>query len=197
MQKSPKIEVISDLISNCTNCSLHKTRNNTVPGSGNSKAEIFLIGEAPGANEDIEGIPFIGRAGKVLDELLNHINLSRNDIFITNMIKCRPPKNRDPFKEEIFECSQFIDMQIQYINPKVIITLGNFAFQKFFPDKTMSESRGFPHKWKHLTVFPMYHPAAALYNPNLKTKMFHDFEQIHQILYKLVKSQKNHQIKLL
>lgn len=197
MQKFPKIELISDQISNCTNCSLHKTRNHTVPGSGNYKAEILLIGEAPGANEDKEGIPFIGRAGKVLDELLNHINLSRKDIFITNMIKCRPPKNRDPFKEEIFECSQFIDMQIQYINPKVIITLGKFAFEKFFPDKTMSESRGVPHQWNQLTVFPVYHPAAALYNPNLRTKMLEDFEQIQQILNKLNTCKENHQMKFL
>ncbi len=156
-----------------------------------------MIGEAPGAKEDLEGSPFIGRAGKVLDELLNHINLSREDIFITNMVKCRPPKNRDPFKSEILQCNTFLDQQIAYINPKLIITLGKFAFKKFFPIQSMSDYRGTPQKWNDLMIFPVYHPAAALYNPNLKTKMLSDFEQIQNILNEVVLDNKLKQINLL
>ena len=142
----------------------------------------MLIGEAPGYNEDRQGTPFVGRAGNVLDQLLQSIGLNRRDVFITNMVKCRPPKNRDPQVEELNSCSNFLDEQITAIDPSVIITLGRFSFAKFFPDLSLSQSRGTPRIWKGINIFPMYHPAAALYNPALRPRLEQDFNKIPKLL---------------
>ena len=165
-------------IKSCFLCKLSDTRLNTVPGEGNPKTNIMFIGEAPGQNEDSEGRPFIGRAGSMLDRLLKSVGLSRKDIYITNMLKCRPPENRDPSLSEITSCSDYLDQQISLINPQVIVTLGRFSFRKFFPDKSPKKYRGIILDWHGRKILPMYHPAAALYNPNLIPRLLSDFNKL-------------------
>ncbi len=177
------IESIVELISNCTSCTLSLNRTNTVPGEGSINSKIIFIGEAPGAKEDKSGRPFIGPAGKLLDKLLNLINLSRKDIYITNMVKCRPPNNRDPLDEEISSCRKFLDRQLNLIEPKLIVSLGRHSFNKFFPNENLSKNRGHLKKWGQFLLYPVYHPAAALHNPNLKTTMENDFIKIKELVY--------------
>ena len=165
-------------IAQCTKCDLSKTRNLTVPGNGNYSADIMLIGEAPGSNEDKKGKPFAGRAGSLLDELLISSGIERSEVYITNMLKCRPPNNRDPQLAEIAACEPYLDLQIYLVNPSVIVTLGRFSFAKFFPQVTLSSSRGIIRDWKGIKILPVYHPAAALYNPSLKPKLIEDFQKI-------------------
>ena len=169
-------------ISQCTKCDLAKTRNLTVPGDGNYNANIMLIGEAPGSNEDKTGKPFAGRAGSLLDELLIRSGIERSKVYITNMLKCRPPSNRDPQLSEISACQPYLDLQISLVDPSVIVTLGRFSFAKFFPQVTLSESRGIVRDWKGIKILPVYHPAAALYNPSLKPKLIQDFQKITILL---------------
>jgi len=178
---------LNNVISNCRKCDLHKTRTNTVPGDGNENSDIFFIGEAPGRNEDIQGKPFVGRAGKILEELLGSINLSRNDIFIGNILKCRPPKNRNPYSGEIETCTPYLDRQIDIINPKVIVPLGNFATQYIFEKFNLSKekiSKVHGKKFEIETVsgkiiiFPVFHPAVVTYNKNKMALMKDDFQKI-------------------
>ena len=168
-----ELNEIASQISTCTACILSKTRTQTVPGSGDAKAEIMFVGEAPGFNEDQQGIPFVGRAGNLLSELLSSIEVNRESVYITNIIKCRPPENRDPNKEEVDACKNFLKMQITQINPKIIVTLGRHAFSYFFPDMDARSARGKFTSLEKLNILPIYHPAAALYNPKLKeTELF-------------------------
>ena len=176
------INSIASKISKCTACELHKNRTLTVPGHGHPKSKLMIIGEAPGNNEDKNGLPFIGRSGQILDNLLNSIGLDRTSIFITNMVKCRPPENRTPKSMEISQCSSFLDMQISAINPLVIITLGRLSLKKFLPDIPISKARGLVHQWNNYKIFPVYHPAAALYKPTLLPKMVDDFKKISFII---------------
>ena len=185
MDLTYSITDIASQISQCTSCELHKTRTLTVPGHGDPKSKIMIIGEAPGRNEDQIGMPFIGKAGDILDILLESIDLDRTKIFITNMVKCRPPQNRDPYSTEITHCSGFLDHQIHVIDPLIIITLGRFSLNKFLPNTTIKNVRGTIHKWNQYTIFPIYHPAAALYNPKLLPKMKSDFEKISLIINNL------------
>ena len=171
-------------IAQCTKCDLSKTRNLTVPGDGNYGADIMIIGEAPGSNEDKTGKPFAGRAGRLLDELLISSGIERSTVYITNMLKCRPPSNRDPQLAEIAACQQHLDLQISLTNPSVIVTLGRFSFAKFFPQVTLSKSRGIIRDWKGIKILPVYHPAAALYNPSLKPKLIKDFQKITTLIGK-------------
>ena len=173
-------------IDSCTECVLSRGRTRSVPGEGSSSADIMFIGEGPGSNEDREGTPFIGRAGNILTDLLKGIGLRRDDVFITNMVKCRPPGNRDPAPEELQACSGFMDAQIELIQPKVIVTLGRFSFGKFFPGEVISKARGKPRQWQDLTVYPMYHPAAVLYNPKLRSVLEHDFGQLPELIAKTI-----------
>lgn len=173
---------IANEIKGCTLCSLSKSRKEAVPGSGSFFAEIMFVGEAPGYYEDQEGIPFVGRAGNLLDEMLQSIKLNRDDVFITNMLKCRPPSNRDPLDDELFACSQYLERQIEAVSPKVIVTLGRFSFGRFFPGELISKSRGIPREWKELLVFPMYHPAAALRNSKYKDALESDFAKLSELL---------------
>jgi len=180
----------------CEKCNLYKTRNKLVFGKGNINSKLLFIGEAPGEKEDIEGIPFIGRAGKYLDKLLNSINLTINDIYIGNILKCRPPKNRNPNKTEIENCTPNLIKQIEIINPKIIITLGNYA-TKFvlnnFKTEKMQKIEGISKlhgkikkiKLKNeneIIIFPIYHPAASFYKPKLKEILETDFKKISKIL---------------
>jgi len=185
------LESISEEIKNCKKCELFKKRNNTVPGKGNPKAKIMFIGEAPGKNEDLQGIPFIGRAGDILSELLEEINLKREDIFITNIVKCRPPNNRDPTPEEIKTCAPFLEKQIQVIKPKVIITLGRFAMNYILkkynlPEKSITQAHGEHYQVNtlenNLLIMPMYHPAATIYNPSKINDLKTDFKKLQKLI---------------
>ena len=178
----------------CKKCPLYKTRKNPVLGEGSLKARIMFIGEAPGYNEDLLGKPFVGRAGKFLDELLDSINLSRNEIFITNILKCRPPNNRNPLESEIKACSPYLNEQINIIKPRIIVTLGNFStrfiLKKFsISPQQITKIHGKVFRIKNLIydviVIPMFHPAAALYNPNMKQTMFDDFKILREELNKI------------
>ena len=161
---------------NCLNCSLGKDRTNFVFGSGNPDANIVFCGEAPGEKEDLGGKPFIGRAGKVLDKALNHIDLQRSDVFILNTIKCRPPSNRDPKEDEIISCKPILDRQLEYIQPQVIVCLGRVAASTLLNVKlAMRDLRGKEFSYNDIPVFISYHPAATLYNPKLKDTLYDDF----------------------
>lgn len=157
-----------------------RSRKQTVPGSGFLSAELMFVGEGPGKYEDLNGNPFVGPAGKFLDELLASIGLSRREIYITNVVKCRPPNNRDPYATEVEACRRYLDEQIRLVNPRIIITLGRFALENFFPGAKIGKARGVARTWGGRTVFPVYHPAAALHNPGLKDKLFEDFAKLPQ-----------------
>lgn len=167
---------------------LKETAHTLVFGDGNSDAEVFLLGEAPGRNEDLQGLPFIGQAGRVLDELLAIADLKREEIFITSVLHYRPPKNRDPKPQEIAAFQPFIDEQIKIIEPKIIVTLGRISMRKFLPDAGISEAHGKPYQItinkKNITVFPMYHPAAALYRRQLLDVIKDDFKKLGSLLKK-------------
>src|SRR5689334_20780269 len=144
----------------CPLCDLCRTRTHAVPGSGNAQARVIFIGEGPGWNEDQQGLPFVGAAGKYLDELLGIAGLKRADVFITNVVKCRPPGNRDPLPDEISACAPFLQRQIDTIDPDVIVTLGRFSMAKWFPGERISRIHGQPKKDGKRLIVPMYHPAA-------------------------------------
>ena len=169
-------------VSQCSDCSLHRSRTKSVPGEGNNSAEIMLIGEGPGAREDQEGRPFVGPAGQFLEQLLDSIDLNRLDVFIANMVKCRPPNNRDPFPEELQACSKYLEKQIELVNPLLIVTLGRFSLARFFPGETMGMARGKLRQYKKRYIFPIMHPAAALYRPQNKITIMDDFGVIPEIL---------------
>lgn len=177
-------------IKTCTKCHLAKTRTNAVPGEGDKQTEIIFIGEAPGRNEDIQAKPFVGQAGKILDNLLREIGLDRKKVYITNIVKCRPPGNRDPQPEEINTCIPHLFKQIAAIKPKVICTLGRFAFAEIMERKVfISSEHGRPFKTEHgnrigegINVFPLYHPAATLHQPNLMSALKEDFAKLHKFL---------------
>lgn len=174
-----------DLITECKQCSkcrLRKTASQVVPGAGNPKAEIMFIGEGPGKNEDVQGIPFCGAAGNFLDELLAHIDLKREDVYITNIVKCRPPGNRDPRDDEIEACKPWLDQQVALIDPKVFVLLGRFAMARYFPHLKISQEHGTAFKKNGKLYFIMYHPAVALYNGSYREVLKKDFEGLRKIL---------------
>jgi len=180
-EDSALIELYEE-ISDCPNCELARWRTQTVPGSGPVSAEIMLIGEAPGAREDEQGLPFIGPAGKFLDELLASVNLSRETVYIANVVKCRPPDNRDPHPDEIAACQPFLDRQIELIDPKLIVTLGRFSMARWFSGTTISRVHGQPKQVDGRYVIPMYHPAAALHRGSLRAEIMADFAQLPELL---------------
>lgn len=165
-------------VRSCTACTLAQKRTKPVPGEGYPSADLMFIGEGPGFYEDRDGRPFVGPAGKFLDKLLVSIGLSREDVYITNMVKCRPPNNRDPLPGEIEACRPFLDEQMETIKPKVIVTLGRYSFSKFFPGESISRARGKPRSWMNKILYPVYHPAAALHNPGLRSTIMDDFSRL-------------------
>jgi len=169
--------------SDCTRCSLSKSANNVVFGFGNESSDVVFVGEAPGYHEDKEGKPFVGAAGQLLTNLLASIGMKREDIYITNVLKCRPPGNRDPLPEEIEACKPLLMKQIDIIAPKVVVTLGSFAARvilgKVMP---MSKIHGQPVKTDGYLVFPTYHPAAALYARTTMTSLEEDFKALKELL---------------
>lgn len=177
-----KLKKIRDQVLTCRKCPLYKTRKLPVIGQGNHQAKIFFIGEAPGHNENKTGKPFCGRAGTILDELLESINLKRSDVYISNILKCRPPNNRNPKTQEIQACTPYLLEQINIIKPKIICTLGNFAtnyiFQQYnLEDKIqgISKIRGKTFSKKSIKIIPLYHPAVATYNIKMKETLKKDF----------------------
>ncbi|QQS61768.1 MAG: uracil-DNA glycosylase [Candidatus Moraniibacteriota bacterium] len=182
-------EKLEGRIVKCYKCSLATTAKRKVPGSGNKKAHILFVGEAPGKKEDETGEPFVGTSGKILNELLDSISISRSEIFIANIVKCRPPKNRDPSPSEIILCKPWLLKQISLIQPKVIVTLGRHSLKIFLGnDKNISECHGknhtisFSKEIKAITIIPLYHPAATIYNKKLKKVLFEDFQKLREFL---------------
>lgn len=173
---------IASEVSVCKNCALHKNRNLSVPGEGPADAEIMLIGEGPGATEDMQGRPFVGAAGKFLVELLGQAGLQRSEVFICNVVKCRPPMNRDPMPEELAACNAYLDRQIAAINPKIIITLGRFSMGKFMPGARITQVHGQMIRRGNRFVIAMFHPAAALHQAALKPALLADFAKLPQLL---------------
>lgn len=179
---SDSLEQIAAEVSACTRCPLHETRNRSVPGEGPADAQIMFIGEGPGFHEDQSGRPFVGAAGNFLNELLGSVGLKREDVFICNVVKCRPPGNRDPEPVEIKACQDYLDRQIEMINPKLIVTLGRFSMARWFPDARISHVHGKPRPMGDRVIVPMYHPAAALHQPSLKQEVIDDFKKLPQFL---------------
>ena len=176
------IDEIAQLVRTCTDCPLSRNRTNAVPGEGSPNAEVLFIGEGPGYQEDRQGRPFVGPAGGFLDELLTSIGVKREDAFIANMVKCRPPDNRDPFPAEIAACSKYLDRQIELINPKLVVTLGRFSLSKFFPKESISKARGKAMNVDGRMVYPIMHPAAALHRQELRKVIEDDFKGIPGLL---------------
>jgi DNA polymerase len=162
----------------CTRCKLHYSRNNVVPGVGNPLAKIFFIGEGPGFHEDQQGLPFVGAAGKFLDELLGEANLKREDVYITNVVKCRPPGNREPMVEELEACKSYLDRQIAAVNPVMIVTLGRISMSYYINNGKISAIHGRSFWSGGRLIVPMYHPAAALHQPSLRDVVKEDFSKL-------------------
>ncbi len=176
-----KNKIISDKI--CVELAEQATQ--IVFGEGNPNTDMVFIGEAPGKNEDIQGIPFVGAAGKFLNQMLEIINISREDVYITNIVKFRPPNNRDPLPEEKTAFMPFLDEQLTIIQPKLVITLGKHSLSCFLPQLKISEVHGQPKRYKGRTYLPLFHPAAALYNGGLRQTLIDDFARIPTILNKI------------
>ncbi len=186
-ERREQLKAVYEQARNCTRCPLHQTRTTVVFGSGNADAELMFIGEAPGANEDKQGLPFVGQAGKLLEKLLGEIGLDRSQVFIANTVKCRPPNNRDPHPNEIEACNEYLRRQVELIEPTVICTLGNFS-TKLLRDDTTGISR--LHGQAEIRIlgsravrlYPLYHPAAALYTPSTLELLRADFHRIPELL---------------
>lgn len=178
----PDLGELDRLIRVCPDCDLCQTRTQAVPGEGPADAAIFFIGEGPGYYEDKSGRPFVGAAGRFLDHLLASINLRRSDVFITNVVKCRPPNNRDPLTGEIDACKKWLDQQLAIIRPRVIVTLGRHSMNRFFPGESISRIHGHPRAVDGYLVVPMFHPAAALHQERFRSLIEEDFGRLPEIL---------------
>lgn len=188
MDKQKKLEELNNYWQENCQCELRKTATRAVLGQGNASSEIVFIGEAPGKKEDEEGVPFVGSAGKFLSELLDSIGLKREDIYITNIVKYRPPGNRDPEPKEKEDCNEWLINELKIISPKLIVFLGRHAMSRFFPELKISEAHGkliikkFPEFEEKLHFLPLYHPAAALYNGGMRETLIKDFKKISKAL---------------
>lgn len=183
MKAQEALDTLAEQISVCTKCELYKGRTVAVPGEGPTHAEIMFIGEAPGANEDKQGRPFVGASGKFLNELLAQAGVTREDVWITNVVKCRPPGNRDPQPVEIETCTQnYLDNQIKIVNPSIIVTLGRHSMSRFIPNAKVTEIHGQMQKVGRRFVIPMFHPAAALHQSRFKPMLLEDFAKLPALL---------------
>lgn len=186
---------IAEMIHHCEKCDLASSRKNTVPGKGPEDAEIMLIGEGPGFHENEQGLPFVGAAGNFLTQLLNDSGVPRETVFITNVVKCRPPGNRDPREEELDACAEYLEKQIETIDPLIIITLGRFSMARYFKNARISNIHGNAIWRGNRLIVPMYHPAAALHQPKLRSVINQDFSQlpglIEQAKKKIIDSRTN------
>ncbi len=179
MKAQEVLDTLAAQISICTKCDLYKGRTKAVPGEGPTHAEIMLIGEGPGASEDKQGRPFVGASGKFLDELLAQAGVTRADVWITNVVKCRPPGNRDPQPVEIETCTtNYLDQQIKIVNPSIIVTLGRHSMSRFIPDAKITQVHGQMQKIGKRFVIPMFHPAAALHQQRFRPLLLEDFAKL-------------------
>lgn len=182
MTAEETLNKLSREISACTNCILHETRKMSVPGDGPAHAEIMFIGEGPGFHENEQGHPFVGASGKFLDQLLAQAGVTRTEVFICNVVKCRPPGNRDPLPDEITACDAHLAAQIKIINPSIIVTLGRISMNKFIPGAKITAVHGQMRKVEDRFVIPMFHPAAALHQAALKPSILADFARLPEQL---------------
>ena len=182
LQSWDSLESVSNDVLACTLCRLAETRTQAVPGEGSPAAAVMFIGEGPGFNEDQQGRPFVGRAGKLLDELLGHVPMRREDVFITNVVKCRPPDNRDPMPDEVDACSGYLKAQIELLNPRVIATLGRHSLMRFIPDARISRDHGTIKRWQGRVIYPLYHPAAALRSTQVMQATVEDFKRLPEAI---------------
>lgn len=173
---------IARLVRECTDCPLHQGRTQAVPGEGPDDAELLLIGEGPGVQEDRQGRPFVGPAGGFLEELLQSVGMSREQVYIANMVKCRPPNNRDPAPGEIAACAKYLDRQIELLNPRLIVTLGRFAMARFLPEQSISRARGRLRAVNGRQIYPIMHPAAGLRRQEMKDAIVEDFQRLGGLL---------------
>jgi DNA polymerase len=186
-EKEKSLQSFRETIENCTKCALAKTRNHFVFGVGNPKANLMLIGEAPGEDEDLKGEPFVGKAGQLLDKILAAINFNRNEIFICNILKCRPTHNRDPLPDEIQHCLPYLEAQVQLIQPKVILALGRIAGQTLLNSiNSLNKLRDNIHYFQEIPLMVTFHPAALLRNPQWKRLVWEDVQKLRQLYDKLV-----------
>ena len=192
MNQAAKLLALHTKYAEHNTCELKKTATQAVFGSGNSSAEIIFIGEAPGKNEDVQGIPFVGAAGKFLDTMLESARLKRDDIYITNIVKYRPPENRDPTPEEIVACEEWLHAEITCIKPTVIVTLGRYSLNHFIPNVKISEVHGQAFRrvipgLGECVFFALYHPAAALYNGGMRETLVKDFLKVPKLVRQIKK----------
>ncbi len=191
MKPEEVLQEVADQTRVCTRCKLHHSRKNAVPGVGNPYTKVMFIGEGPGFHENEQGLPFVGAAGKFLDELLGDAGLAREGVFITNVVKCRPPGNRDPEAEELNACKPYLERQIAAVNPDVIVTLGRVSMGYFIDNGKISAIHGRDF-WAHgRMVVPMYHPAAALHQPALRGVVKEDFSKLPALIGKAQKARHN------
>jgi uracil-DNA glycosylase len=184
IESKQQLADIAQEINACTKCGLAYSRKNTVPGEGPANAELLFIGEGPGFYENEQGRPFVGQAGKYLEELLHKVGLKREDVFITNVVKCRPPGNRDPQDEELAACRDYLERQIRAIQPRIVITLGRHSMARYFTDAKISLIHGQGVIIKGQMIVAMYHPAAGLHQPNLKPAIEKDFLKLPEYIQK-------------
>jgi uracil-DNA glycosylase len=183
MSDEGQLEKLARQIVVCTKCELHRSRKNAVPGEGPTHAEIMFIGEGPGAREDEQGRPFVGASGKFLDQLLEQAAVTRSEVWITNVVKCRPPGNRDPLPDEVETCtSNYLQHQIKILNPSIIVTLGRFSMSLFFKGAKITQIHGQMQKVEDRFVIPMFHPAAALHQLSLRETIMADFAKLPALL---------------
>jgi DNA polymerase len=174
MSAETVLTAVASEVRACTRCPLHRGRTQAVPGEGNPISDVLLVGEGPGAREDATGRPFVGPAGQLLNELLGSLGWAREDVFIANVVKCRPPGNRDPEPEEVAACSGYLDRQEAALDPAVIVTLGRHSLQRYLPGSRISSVHGQLRRSGSHFIFPMYHPAAALHQASLRETLFAD-----------------------
>jgi uracil-DNA glycosylase family 4 len=180
-----ELEQLADQVRACQKCRLAQTRTRAVPGEGPANATVMLIGEGPGFHEDRQGRPFVGPSGNLLEQMLAGIGLSRQQVYITNVVKCRPPGNRDPQPDEIAACRPYLDHQIELIKPRIIVTLGRFSMARYFPGQSITRIHG---QFKHedgRVIIPMFHPAAALRNEQWMAALRQDFAKVPNLLARL------------
>jgi uracil-DNA glycosylase family 4 len=184
---SEKLNDVRNRVVSCVNCNLSKTRTNAVPGIGNVKSDVIFVGEAPGRNEDLQGKPFVGTAGQILSEALEYAGFTRDQVYITNVVKCRPPNNRQPITEERDACRQYLSEELKIIKPKIICILGNTAYSSLLDGSEITKNRGKLVKHNDQLYFVTVHPAAVIYNPGLRQVLKDDFVLLAQTLDKLRK----------
>lgn len=182
MTVAQEVEELYAEVRGCQRCALARTRTLAVPGEGPLDAEVMFIGEAPGVNEDRQGRPFVGQAGAFLEELLAEAGLTRPEVYICNVLKCRPPGNRDPLPTEIEACGDYLSAQIRLIDPLLIVTLGRYSMSRFFPNQAISRIHGKPREANGRFLVPMYHPAAALHQQRLRDVIIDDFRTLPELL---------------